>query len=295
MPQADNNGVLLEFDTIGEPTDPALLLVMGFTAQMTAWDLGFCQMLADQGHYVIRFDNRDCGLSHKTDGPPPDVMALMAKSAMGGEITDDEVAYSLSDMAADAIAVLDHLSIDKTHVAGASMGGMISQVLAIEYPERIISITSIMSTTGNPKVGQGTPEAMAALLSPPAVGRDAVIEQGVKVGAVISGPLFDPEQAKIRHGEAYDRSFYPMGAPFQLAAIGRTGDRTEALMKLDLPALVIHGDADSLITPSGGEATAEAIPGAQLLTFEQMGHDLPPQIWPEMTAAIAALTKGAAG
>ncbi|MEM7325402.1 MAG: alpha/beta hydrolase [Actinomycetota bacterium] len=292
MPQADNNGVLLEFDTIGDPADPALLLVMGFTAQMTAWEVEFCRMLADRGLFVIRFDNRDCGLSHKTAGSPPDVMALMAKAATGQAITDDEVAYSLSDMAGDAIAVLDHLSIDRAHIAGASMGGMICQMLAIEHPDRVLTMTSIMSTTGNSAVGQGTPEAMAALLSPPAVGREAVIEQNVKVGAVISGPLFDADRARIRHGEGYDRSHYPQGAPFQLAAIGRTGDRTEALKKLDVPTLVIHGDADTLITPSGGEATAAAIPGAKLLTFTQMGHDLPMQLWPEVTSAIADLTQG---
>jgi pimeloyl-ACP methyl ester carboxylesterase len=290
MPQADNNGVVLEFDTTGEPTNPALLLVMGFTAQMTAWDTEFCQMLADRGLFVIRFDNRDCGLSHKTEGAAPDVMTLMAKAASGQEISDDEVAYSLSEMAGDAVAVLDHLSIEKAHVAGASMGGMICQMMAIEHPDRVLSLTSIMSTTGNSAVGQGTPEAMDALLSPPAVGRDAVIEQGVKVGAVISGPLFDPDMARIRHGEAFDRSFYPQGAPFQLAAIGRTGDRTEALKNLDVPTLVIHGDADSLITPSGGEATAAAIPGAKLVTFAEMGHDLPKPLWPEFTSAIADLT-----
>lgn len=293
MPQADNNGVLLEFDTVGDPTDPALLLVMGFTAQMTAWDTEFCQMLADRGLFVVRFDNRDCGLSHKTEGPAPDVMTLMAKAASGQAISPDEAPYSLSEMADDAVAVLDHLSIDKAHIVGASMGGMICQMIAIEHPDRVLSLTSIMSTTGNSSVGQGTPEAMAALLSPPAVGRDAVIEQGVKVGAVISGPLFDHDLARIRHAESYDRSYYPQGAPFQLAAIGRTGDRTEALKTLDVPTLVIHGDADSLITPSGGDATAAAIPGAKLLTFTEMGHDLPRQIWPEMTSAIADLAAAA--
>lgn len=289
MPQADNDGVRIEYDTFGDLSDPAILLVMGFTAQMIAWDPEFCQMLADQGHHVIRFDNRDCGLSSKTEGTPPDIMALMAATATGAELPDT-IPYSLSEMAADGVAVLDAVGVASAHVAGASMGGMICQMMAIEHPERVLSLTSIMSTTGNASVGQGTPEAMGALLSPPAVGRDAVIEQGVKVGKVIAGPLFDADQARARTAEAYDRSFYPTGAPFQLAAIGKTGDRTERLQKLNVPTLVIHGDADSLITPSGGTATAEAIPGAKLLTLDQMGHDLPKPLWPEITKAISDLT-----
>ena len=163
MPQADNDGVLIEYDTFGDPADPAVLLVMGFTAQMTAWEEGFCRALVDRGHFAVRFDNRDCGLSSKTEGSPPNLISLLAQVQSGQGVTA-EVPYTLSDMAGDAVAVLDHLEIGSANVVGASMGGMIVQMLAIEQPDRVASMTSIMSTTGNPQVGQAKPEAMTALL-----------------------------------------------------------------------------------------------------------------------------------
>jgi len=286
MPRADNHGVEIEYDTIGDPGDPALLLVMGFTAQMTAWDLDFCRMLADRGFHVIRFDNRDCGLSSKTEGDAPNVMALMM-SVMAGKPVEQEVPYTLSDMAADGMAVLDDLGIDAAHIVGASMGGMIAQQIAIEHPQRVLSLTSIMSTTGAPGVGQGTQEAMTALLTPPPTERDAVIERGVELGKLISGPLFDEDIARQRFGESFDRSFYPQGAPFQLAAIAKTGDRTERLRGLTCQTLVIHGKVDPLVQVSGGEATAEAVPGAELLVLDEMGHDLPRPLWLTIVDAIA--------
>lgn len=289
MPTASNEHVAIEYDTIGDPADPAVLLVMGFTAQLTAWDPGFCQLLADHGRFVVRFDNRDCGLSHKTEGEPPNVMALMTAVSSGAEVTH-EVPYSLSEMAGDGMAVLDHLGIAGAHVVGVSMGGMIVQQMAIEHPERVSTLTSIMSTTGNPEVGQGSPEALMALFSPPPTDRDGVIERGVKVAQVVGGPHFDEEEGRIRMGAAYDRSFYPQGAAFQIAAIAKTGDRTERLQALDVPALVIHGEVDTLVALSGGEATAAAIAGAKLLTFDDMGHDLPKVRWPEITGAIGELT-----
>jgi pimeloyl-ACP methyl ester carboxylesterase len=288
MPKADNSGVMIEYDTFGDPVDPALLLIMGFTAQMTAWDEGFCRMLAGKGLHVIRFDNRDCGLSDKTEGPPPDLMALLSAVQSGQGVTID-VPYSMSDMVADGLAVLDDLGILAAHVAGASMGGMIAQQMAIEHPHRVLSLTSIMSTTGNPKVGQGEPGALAALMTPPPQDRDGAIERGVSLGRVISGPLFDEEKARRRATEAYDRSFHPAGAPFQMAAIAKTGDRTDGLRNLRTPALVVHGAVDPLIGLSGGEATAEAVPDARLLVIEEMGHDLPEPHWPEIASAIADL------
>lgn len=292
MPRADNDGVSIEYDTIGDTADPAVLLIMGFTAQMTAWDAEFCRMLADRGHLVVRFDNRDCGLSTKSEGEPPDVMALMMAVLQGTPVTE-EVPYTLSDMARDGLAVLDDLGIGRAHVVGASMGGMIAQQMAIEHPGRVLSLTSIMSTTGAADVGQGTQEAMTALLTPPPTERDAVIERGVELGRVICGPLYDEDVARQRFAEAYDRCFHPAGAPFQLAAITKTGDRTAALECLDVPTLVIHGKADPLIQPSGGEATAAAVPGARLLMLDQMGHDLPRPLWPEIVGAIADHAAGA--
>lgn len=290
MPKAHNGEVAIEYDTIGDSANPALLLVMGFSTQLTAWDLGFCQELVDRNFFVIRFDNRDCGLSHKTEGEPPNVMAIMMSVTSGSEIAQ-EVPYTLADMAADGMAVLDDLGIDKAHVVGASMGGMIAQMMAIGYPDRVLSLTSIMSTTGNPAVGQGSQEAMGALLSAAPDGRDEAIERGVRIGAIVAGPHYDEVEARVRIGEAFDRSYYPAGAPFQLAAIAKTGDRTERLEKLDVPALVIHGEVDSLVAPSGGEATAAAIPGAKLVTFDDMGHDLPKNRWPAIADAIAEVAR----
>lgn len=286
MPTAHNDGIAIEYDTIGDPAEPAVLLVMGFATQLTAWDLAFCQTLVDRGFFVIRFDNRDCGLSHKTDGAPPNLMSIMMTVASGAELTVD-VPYTLSDMAADGLAVLDDLDIEAAHVVGASMGGMIAQQMAIEHADRVLSLTSIMSTTGSSEVGQGSQEAMGALLSPAPDDRDEAIERGVRIGGIVAGPHFDEELARSRIGEAFDRSYYPAGAPFQLAAIAKTGDRTERLRSLDVPALVIHGLVDSLVDSSGGEATAAAIPGAKLLTFDDMGHDLPPTRWDEIADGIA--------
>lgn len=288
VPQADNDGVKLEYDTFGDPSDPAILLVMGFTAQMTAWEPAFCQLLVDRGHFVIRFDNRDCGLSTKTEGEPPNLFALLAQVQSGGAITSD-VPYTLSDMALDALAVLDAVGVDRANVVGASMGGMIVQQMAIEHPARVASMTSIMSTTGNPEVGQGKPDAMTALMTPPPTDREGAIERGVSLGQIISGPLFDAERAKVRMTEAYDRSFYPGGAPFQMAAIAKTGNRTEGLRQISTPTLVIHGAVDALIDVSGGEATAEVVPGAELLVIDDMGHDLPEPRWGVITGAIADL------
>jgi pimeloyl-ACP methyl ester carboxylesterase len=280
------SGIELEYDTFGDPGDPALLLVMGFTAQMIAWQEEFCRMLADHGRYVIRFDNRDCGLSTKLDGEQVDVAAFLAATMAGGQ--PPEPPYTLSDMAADGIGLLDHLGIAKAHIAGASMGGMIVQTMAIEHPDRVSSVTSIMSTVGDPEYGQGSPEAMAILLAPPVEGREAAIERSATYAVWSSKKYFDAELTKAFAAIAYDRSFYPEGWMRQLAAILGSGDRSEQLREVTTPMLVIHGLDDTLIHPSGGRRTAELVPGAHLLEVADMGHDLPAPLWPLLTAAIVA-------
>ncbi len=290
MPTAAIDDIEICYESFGPDEAPPLLLVMGFSAQMTLWPTGLIAELLERGFRVIRFDNRDAGLSSKTPGDPPDgAAALMA--GMAGQPVD--APYSLSDMAADAIGLLDHLGIDAAHVVGASMGGMIVQTMAIDHPDRVRSLTSIMSTTGAPGVGSPEPEAMTVLLTPPPTDRDGAIAATAEVARIISGPFFDPDDAIERAREAYDRSFYPAGAAFQLAAIAASGDRTEALRRLAVPTLVIHGRADPLITMSGGLATAEAIPGADLLLLGEMGHDLPKPYWAQMADAIIGVARQA--
>jgi pimeloyl-ACP methyl ester carboxylesterase len=287
MPRAKSNGIELEYDTFGNPDDPALLLIMGFTAQMTAWDEAFCRLIADQGFHVIRFDNRDVGLSSRIDGPDPDLGAVMNGDA-------SSAAYTLDHMADDAAGLLDALGIAKAHIVGASMGGMIAQLVATRHPDKTLSLCSIMSTTGDRAVGQASPKAMAALMSPPPASRDEAIERGVTTGRVISSPVhFDEAKAAKRAAEAYDRAFDPKGVQRQMVAIMASPDRTPALAAVTAPTLVIHGAADPLVTPSGGEATAKAVPDAELRVFDDMGHDLPEPLWPEIVDAIVANAKRA--
>lgn len=288
MPIANANGIDIYYETSGDPTDEPLLLVMGFQAQLTVWPAELVAALCDRGFFVIQHDNRDCGLSHKTQGDAPDLPALMGRVANGEDIRND-VPYTLSDMSDDAFSVLDDLDIETAHIAGASMGGMIVQTMAIEHPERLRSVTSIMSTTGDRSVGQGSPETMAALLAPPAEGREAIIEQSIETNRIISGPLWTREQSVARVTKTYDRCFHPIGAAFQIAAINASGDRTEGLKSVDLPFLVLHGRVDFLISLSGANATAEAVPNADLLVLAQMGHDLPVPLVPQMADAIKGI------
>jgi pimeloyl-ACP methyl ester carboxylesterase len=278
MPRAlVTTGMELEYDTFGSPDDPTLLLVMGFTAQMTAWDDSFCRLLADGGYHVVRFDNRDCGLSTKLDGQTVDLGELMTAVFSGQPVP--AVPYTLSDMAADAIGLLDHLGIERAHIMGASMGGMIVQTMAIEHPARVRSMVSVMSMPGEPDVGQPAPEVAAVLLSPPATDRQGYIDDSPKWMVWQSKKYRDELKVKENAAASYDRSFYPEGGPRQMAAIYASGARTEALQQLDVPTLVIHGRDDTLITPSGGLRTAELIPGAHLLLVAGMGHDMPEPLW----------------
>jgi pimeloyl-ACP methyl ester carboxylesterase len=274
----------LEYDTFGSPSDPALLLVMGFTAQLTAWDEQFCRIFADAGFHVIRFDNRDCGLSTKLDGQVADVGAVMA--AVLSDQPAPPVPYTLSDMAADAMGLLDHLGIERAHVMGASMGGMIVQHIAIEHPHRVRSLVSVMSMPGEPEVGQPSPEAATALLAPPPTDRQDYIDSAPKWMIWQSKKYRDEAKVKQNAARDFDRSFYPEGSTRQLAAIYASGRRTAGLQQLDCPTLVIHGRDDTLITPSGGERTAELIPGAHLLMLSDMGHDIPEPLWPVFTDAV---------
>jgi pimeloyl-ACP methyl ester carboxylesterase len=282
MPRVNSNGLDLEYDTFGSADDPALVLVMGLGAQMINWDNDFCGLLADEGFRVIRFDNRDIGLStYLDDLPVPDLAALL-----GGDLS--QAPYGLPDMADDIAGLLDALGISRAHVVGASMGGMIAQQFAINHPARLLSLCSIMSTTGDPTVGSATPEALGALLRPAATTREQAIEQGA-IGSVIIGspgfPLSETER-RARAAASYDRAFHPAGGARQTAAIISSHDRTEGLRKVTAPTLVIHGEADPLVDQSGGKATAAAIPDSELVIIPGMGHDLPRPLWPTFVESI---------
>lgn len=283
---ADVGNVKIAYEQFGDPSKTPLLLVMGLGAQMIAWDNEFCQQLVDAGFFVTRFDNRDVGLStHLHDAPVPNVMAAIQE----GDLSS--ASYTLTDMAGDAMGLLSAIGIEKAHVVGASMGGMIVQQIAIEHPERVSSVTSIMSTTGNPEVGQATPEAMAALLAPAPNDRDAAIENTVNTFRIIGSPGFtyDEERVRTRAALAFDRAFDPLGMARQLIGILASGDRTEKLKDVKVPFLVIHGEGDPLVTLSGGEATAAAVPGSRLVTYPGMGHDLPRDLWPQVVDEVAKI------
>lgn len=287
MPRAlVNTGMELEYDTFGSPDDPALLLIMGFTAQLTAWDEAFCRILAGGGRFVIRFDNRDCGLSTKLDGQVADVPAVMA--AAFADQPAPAVPYTLSDMAADAIGLLDHLGIERAHIMGASMGGMIAQTIAIEHPQRTRSLVSIMSTPGDPDVSTPTPEAGAALLAPPPTERDAYIETSVRSLVWHSKRYGDADEVRAQAALDFDRSFYPEGSARQLAAIYASGSRAALLPAVRTPTLVIHGRDDTLFPVAAAERTASLVDGSHLLVLADMGHDLPEPLWPLTVNAIAA-------
>jgi len=292
MPQVTlPSGMNIEYESMGDPSNPTLLWIMGFTAQMTAWPEEFLQMFVDDGFHVVRFDNRDCGLSGKLDGVIAETDKVTAAVMMGEE--PPAVPYTLSDMAADAAGVLDALGIERAHIIGASMGGMIAQTFAIEHPHRTISLTSIMSTVGDLAYGTPTDEALATLLAPPPPDRAAYIESAANWAVWCSRRHFDLAEARARAAREYDRSFYPEGAHRQLAAIYASGDRSEKLRTLDVPTLVIHGTEDRLIRPEGGRRTAELVPGARLVLVPGMGHDLPPAFWSLVVEQVTALAASA--
>jgi pimeloyl-ACP methyl ester carboxylesterase len=288
VPTAHANGIDLEYVTEGDPSGQPLLLVMGLGAQLIAWPQGFVDGLIERGFFVIRYDNRDCGLSTKFEGLP-EITALF-----GGDTSS--APYRVEDMADDAAALLSELGVERVHVVGASMGGMIAQALVIHHADRFLSACSIMSTTGDRTVGAPTGEAMTALLRPVATTREEAIEASVDGSRVIGSPKYPSDEALLREraGAAFDRCYCPEGTARQLAAVLSSPDRTEGLRGVHMPFLVIHGEDDPLVTLSGGEATAAAVPDAKLLTVPGMGHDLPEALWGEVIEAIVANTELAA-
>lgn len=288
MPRvAVNTGMDIEYETFGDVKQPTLLLISGFTAQLTSWPAGLCSLFADQGYHVIRFDNRDCGLSTKLDTATVDSNAVIAAALMEQPIP--AVPYTLSDMASDAVGLLTALDIEKAHIMGASMGGMIAQTVAIEHPQRVLSLTSVMSQPGEPEVGQPTPEAMESFFTVPPTTRDEYVESSKNWLVWHSKKYRDVQRTREQAAFDFDRSFYPAGAPRQLAAIYASGRRTAGLSQLSMPTLVIHGLDDTLISPDGGERTAEIVPGAKLVMLDDMGHDLPEPLWPKFVDEFVEL------
>jgi pimeloyl-ACP methyl ester carboxylesterase len=263
-----------------------MLLVMGLSGQMIAWDEEFCAALAGRGYWVIRFDNRDVGLSTRFDqAGVPDGLALMQAVARGEAV---EAPYLLCDMAADATGLLDALEIESAHIVGVSMGGMITQEMAIHYPDRVRTITSIMSSTGGPDLPPPQPEAAAVLVARAPTDRGEYLDHSVQIWQVLNGPAIplDEELAREKAGRAFDRGLSPEGTMRQLAAVLASGSRKESLKEVDIPTLVIHGDADPLVPVEAGIDTANAVPGAELLLIEGMGHSIPPPIAPRIIDAI---------
>jgi len=279
------------YETFGAAEDPPLLLVMGLGSQMILWDDAFCELLAAQGFWVIRFDNRDVGRSTiLREAQVPKRWQLVTRDARGS-------AYSLDEMATDAVGLLDHLGIGAAHVVGASMGGMIAQLIAVNCPDRVLSLVSIMSTTGNRRVGRPEPRVALRMLRKTSRDRDGYIEDHLETYRTIGskGLDFEEQHKRERAGRCFDRGIHAAGTARQMAAIVVAPDRTPSLRNVRLPTTVIHGDADPLVNISGGRATAEAIPGAKLVVLPGMGHDLPRELWPQIIDAIVENAASAEG
>ncbi|MCC7265795.1 MAG: alpha/beta hydrolase [Caulobacteraceae bacterium] len=278
MPRSKANGVEIEYETFGDPANETILLINGLGSQMTRWPVAFCEKLVAQGYHVVRMDNRDVGLS---------------------TWLKDGDAYRVEDMAADAVGVLDALGVEAAHVAGVSMGGMISQLVAADHPRRVRSLTSIMSTSGDPSLPQATPEAFAVLTArapDPTADLEAFVAHGVKNARVIGSPAYPWTDAELRERTIAEqaRAYNPAGVARQMAAVRATGDRTPRLKGITAPTVVLHGADDPLIPVSGGEHTAASIPGAELRIVPGMGHDLPPALYDTFVDAITAAAKRAA-
>ncbi len=274
MPTAHNGEVEIHYEAFGDPDLPTLLLVNGLGSQCINYDAAWCELFCREGFSVVRFDNRDVGLSSKLEG----------------------VDYTLADMAGDAIAVMDAVDAERAHVMGCSMGGMIAQRLAIDHAERLHSMTSVMSRTGEPGFGESTEDAVAVLMAPPPEDRADYVERQVEARRVYGSrpEWLDEDDIRRRAAEAYDRCFYPEGIRRQMQAVVRDGARAEHLAKLDLPVLVIHGSRDTLIDPSGGRRTAALIPGARYVEIDGMGHDYPPAVWEHWVGVWSEFARGAA-
>jgi pimeloyl-ACP methyl ester carboxylesterase len=280
---APANGIELAYQEMGDADGEPLLLVMGLGTQMIAWDEGLCGQLAERGFRVVRFDNRDIGHSSRIEsaGVPRRVDMMLGRRA--------GAPYLLSDMAADTVGLMDHLGFESAHIVGASMGGMVAQTMAIEHPERVRSLVSIMANTGSRWTGMPSRRAMAVLLAPPPHSREEAVERTLRTFRVIGSPgyPFDLDRLRDIAGRSYDRGHSSAGVLRQLHAITASGDRTRALSAVRAPTTVIHGNRDPLVRPAGGRATARAIPGARLRIIDGMGHDLPRRLWPVFAEEIA--------
>ena len=289
MPRASANGIEIEYETFGDPGAAPLLLVMGLGAQMISWDESFCAQLADRGFHVIRYDNRDSGLStHMNAAGLPDIVA-----ALGGH---PDPAYTLDDLADDAVGLLDALGIEAAHIVGASMGGFIAQLIAINHPHRVLSLTSIMSGPGGKDNIPPKPEGAAILMVAPPATREERIEQGMAIRRTLRGSAdtFDEASERKRSARAIDRAYNPLGTGRQLVAILAAEGRVERLGKVKVPTLVVHGVDDVLVPVENGRLVAGAVPNARLIEFDGMGHDLPERVWPEVFDAIADVAQHAA-
>ena len=286
MARATVGAIELEYETAGSPDNPTILLVMGLGAQLIHWHENFCQLLVDGGFHVVRFDNRDAGLSTKLDGVEIDFPALITAALEGQEVFDTP--YDLSDMAADAFGLLDALGVEKAHVVGVSLGGMIAQTMAIERSDRVISLTSIMSSTGTREVVDIPDESLELLLAPAPTEREEYLEYSANYAIWSSKKYFDPEIARQHAAVAYDRCHYPDGVGRQIAAMLASGDRESQLATMNVPTLVIHGRDDHLVLPLLGMRTAEVIPASNFLFLSDMGHDLPEALWPVVVDSIVS-------
>ncbi len=278
---ASANGIEIAYERSGDPAQETVLLIAGLGSQLVYWPEQFCQLFVDRGFQILRMDNRDVGLSSKTPGKPPDVAAILR----GKGITPP---YRLVDMAADAVGLLDALCINAAHMVGVSMGGMIAQAAAIEYPQRVSSLTSIMSCA-KPAVGDMDDDIVAQSLAMDLTDPETYVDLQVEGYRAISGPHFDEKTIRNMVRRSFERCYHPAGWSYQTLAVLAGGDRTAALGELSVPALIIHGKIDPLILPSMGETTAAAIPGAKMLLIEEMGHDLPRPHWAEIVDAIVNL------
>ncbi|RME02525.1 MAG: alpha/beta hydrolase [Deltaproteobacteria bacterium] len=288
MARAKANGIELTYDTFGDPRHPAILLIGGVGTQMIFWEPAFCEALAAGRYRVIRFDNRDTGESTKFDEAGiPDLSILLEAYPREAEVS---VPYTLDDMADDAAGLLDALGIERAHIVGLSMGGMIAQCFVLRHPRRARSLVSIMSTTGSRALPPGKPEAVEGLFRPMPTEREAYIEESLAVLRSFAGGgfPFDEEYHRRRAAAAYDRAFYPPGFVRQFAAILAAPDRSKRLEKISTPTLVIHGDVDPLIPVEHGIATARVIPKARLRIIEGLGHELPPPVWEKVIGAMHA-------
>ena len=278
-------GIELCYQTFGDPSGRPLLLVMGLGAPMTWWPLGLCRLLVDAGFHVVRFDNRDVGRSTKLEEhrvTQRDLVRAFVRQRV-------RVPYSVRDMAADAVGLLDHLGLPAAHVAGVSMGGMIAQSMAVDHPDRVLSLTSIMSTTGARRSGYQDPLLLPHLLKRQSRSREEYVEGAVAFDRLIGSPAFRRSEDEVRRraGETYDRGICLTGTMRQMLAVVTQRDRTAALRQLQVPVTVLHGTSDRMVHVSGGRATADAVPDAELVLVDGMGHDLPEALWPELASAIS--------